>query len=129
MRSTQATALANTKYKTELKAEILEEVRSYVAPHTEEVKEGLAVIKDDILKEVRSTQASVIADIKYERLKDKASAKKHNLIVLGLAEEYSSCADRRSVLSFFRDRMGLHNLMVAERYMQVGPIPGRSSFP
>lgn len=99
-----------------LRAEILEEVRSSFAPGTEEIKESLATIKDNLLREVHSTQASAIADIKFERLKDQALAKRQNLIVLGLAEEFSSEADRRSLLSFFRERMDLYNIVIKGTY-------------
>lgn len=64
--------------KTELRAdileEILEELRSTFAPNTEEIKEGLATIKDSLLKEVKHSQASALAEIEHERLIDKALA-------------------------------------------------------
>lgn len=116
VRSAQDNCTVKTELKAEIRAEIMEEVRSYMAPNSEEIQEGLASIKEDLIKEVRSTQATVMADINYERLKDKASAKKHNLIVLGLAEERWPREDKLSVQYFFKNRMGLHNLMIAETY-------------
>lgn len=117
--------------KSELRSELLEEMRSSFAPNTEEIKEGLANIQDKILDEVRSTQASAVAEacstqasamadlrseIKLERLKDQAFNKRYNIIVFGLTENQVPQADRRSVLQFFKERMNLHYLAVEETY-------------
>lgn len=114
--------------KNELKTEILHEARSTFAPNSTEIKEGIEILEDKLRQEISHKHAAVIEDIKYERLKDQASAKKHNLLVFGLVEEYSSYADTRAVLSFFADRMDLPRIAVRET-LRLGQLQPDQSTP
>lgn len=116
---------------------ILEVVRSLYSPNTTEIKEGLEYLQNKLSSELQSNQNAAIADFKEEirevkhdqhdqavelselklkHLKQQSSAKKNNLIVFGLIEEHSPQADRKALMSFFKERMGLPNLVVTETY-------------
>lgn len=112
----------------ELRVELLEEMRSTFAPNTDEIKEGIATLKEEIQEEVRANQAAAEAERQLERLKDQAAAKRNNLIVFSLAEQHSLEADTRALLFFFKDRMDLPNLSVKEVY-RLGNFQMNQSLP
>lgn len=87
----------------------LSEIKSEI----KEVKSNHSEIKSE-LDEVKSNQVNVLSEIKLDRLKDQAFAKKHNLVVFGLKEQRSPQDDRAALLAFFKERMGLPNLAVTE---------------
>lgn len=67
-------------------------------------------VRAEIIHEFRVNQKAANAEVKYDILKDKAFAKRHNVVVYGLAEADSEEEDLQAVSDFFTNRMELPDL-------------------
>lgn len=112
-------------FKTELREEILKEVR--VAKSTEVTSGDLQKLKEDIMNEVhlnkkpmkeKSQPLNSISpgDPTVKRLKEQAYARRLNIIMFGLVDHNSPEDDRKEVISFLEQQMGLHDLDVRATY-------------
>lgn len=60
-----------------------------------------AEVRKEIIQEVGTSQASSNKEDQYDRLKDKAFNKRHNILIFGLTENSSQDEDRQAALTFF----------------------------
>lgn len=67
-------------------------------------------IREEVVQEVRLTQEQSNRETRYDKLKDQAFNKRHNLIIFGLPENPSLEADKQAVLTFFSERMDFANV-------------------
>lgn len=109
--------LAEYKEKLDSLGSLEQEIKTAASKKFQEVQVSLKEeMKEEVVQEVRSAQEASNKEIKYDRLKDQAFNKRHNLVVFGLAENPSAEADRKAALTFFSERMNFPKLNVAEVY-------------
>lgn len=114
-----------TSIKTELKKEILDELR--VPKPTEITKDDLQKLREEIMKDVQSNntktgenrlpqKVSLTIEPSAKRLKDQAYARRLNIIIFGIQDHNSPDEDRKEVISFLENQMGLHGLDIRATY-------------
>lgn len=96
--------------KSELKSELTTELKSE--------------LRKEVVEEVHTVQENSTKEIRYDRLKDKAFNKRHNLVVFGLPENSSPELDRKAVIDFFSERMNFKKLNIDVIY-RLGTVGNR----
>lgn len=109
----------------DLRKEMLKEVRAVTPP--EVTLQDLQKVKDDLTATIQSYNRDSIGDARAKRenpperssfdsLKERAFAKRLNIIVFGLADNNSADQDLKDVSSFFEKQMGLQGLNIQVTY-------------
>lgn len=116
-----------SKYKEKLDSlnSLKGEIKEAAEGKFQEVQDSIKCeLKKEIVKEVRTIKASTDNEIKYDKLKNRAYNKRHNLIIFGLAENDSLEADRQAAVTFFSERMNLSHLSLEALY-RLGSVGNR----
>lgn len=115
-----------------MKKEILEEVR---ADKSSEVTKGeLQNLCDEIINEVQWNNRKMKEKLQSQkmsnakRLKEQAFARRLNIIIFGIQDHNSTEDDRREVISFFENQMGLQGLEICATY-RLGVLHPHAAHP
>lgn len=85
-------------------------------------------VRAEIIHEFRINQRAANAEVKYDMLKGKAFAKRHNLIICGLPEDTADMTDWQVAKEFFKNRLELPHLQIDVAY-RLGTYSAASSNP
>lgn len=128
----------------ELKEEMISEVESFKTSASEGINKGIKRLKTELTEEFvpkeainelrsefsqnpTSKQAPSPQDLQYSVLKGEAFAKRHNLLFFGIPENENVDEDRKSILIFLSERMGISNIKVHETYRLGKVIPNHQN--